>query len=287
MSEAITIGIIGGSGLYDMAELTDREERKSSTPFGDPSGPYVHRHAARQARRVPGAARRRPPLYADRAELPRQHLRDEDARRRVHPVGERRRIAAGALRAAAPCHSRSVLRPHEGPRQHVLRQRPGRARGVRAPGVRAARRRRLRVVHGGRRDRAQGRHLRLHGRPAVLDAGRIEALSHLGHGHHRHDQPAGSQARPRSRDLLRDDRAGHRLRLLAPRSRLGDGRHDHPEPGRQREDRAAGHRRGRGAAALRAHVRVRQRAAARDPHPPRRGPGRESSRTWRRSSAGT
>src|SRR5436189_4598095 len=38
---AIEIGIIGGSGLYDMAELTDREERTISTPFGDPSGPYV------------------------------------------------------------------------------------------------------------------------------------------------------------------------------------------------------------------------------------------------------
>src|SRR6266567_1706914 len=35
------IGIIGGSGLYDMAELTDREEKPVSTPFGDPSGPYL------------------------------------------------------------------------------------------------------------------------------------------------------------------------------------------------------------------------------------------------------
>lgn len=35
------IGIIGGSGLYDMAELTDREERVVDTPFGAPSGPYV------------------------------------------------------------------------------------------------------------------------------------------------------------------------------------------------------------------------------------------------------
>jgi 5'-methylthioadenosine phosphorylase len=35
------IGIIGGSGLYDMAELADREERTITTPFGDPSGPYV------------------------------------------------------------------------------------------------------------------------------------------------------------------------------------------------------------------------------------------------------
>ena len=37
----VQIGIIGGSGLYDMAELTDREDRHLSIPFGDPSGPYV------------------------------------------------------------------------------------------------------------------------------------------------------------------------------------------------------------------------------------------------------
>jgi 5'-methylthioadenosine phosphorylase len=37
----VTIGIIGGSGLYDMAALTDREERQVRTPFGDPSGPYL------------------------------------------------------------------------------------------------------------------------------------------------------------------------------------------------------------------------------------------------------
>jgi len=35
------IGIIGGSGLYDMAELTDRETRVVDTPFGAPSGPYL------------------------------------------------------------------------------------------------------------------------------------------------------------------------------------------------------------------------------------------------------
>jgi len=38
---SVKIGIIGGSGLYDMAELTDREEQVLQTPFGDPSGPYV------------------------------------------------------------------------------------------------------------------------------------------------------------------------------------------------------------------------------------------------------
>jgi 5'-methylthioadenosine phosphorylase len=38
---SVSIGIIGGSGLYDMAELTDREERRVTTPFGEPSAPYV------------------------------------------------------------------------------------------------------------------------------------------------------------------------------------------------------------------------------------------------------
>jgi len=37
----VAVGIIGGSGLYDMAELTDRQEQTVTTPFGDPSGPYV------------------------------------------------------------------------------------------------------------------------------------------------------------------------------------------------------------------------------------------------------
>jgi len=39
--ERVQIGIIGGSGLYDMAEVTDRKDVTQTTPFGDPSGPYV------------------------------------------------------------------------------------------------------------------------------------------------------------------------------------------------------------------------------------------------------
>ena len=55
MSPHATIGIIGGSGLYDMAELTDREERTVTTPFGEPSGPYVL--ATLRGRRVAFLAR--------------------------------------------------------------------------------------------------------------------------------------------------------------------------------------------------------------------------------------
>ena len=55
MSSSVSIGIIGGSGLYDMAELTDREERAVPTPLGDPSGPYVL--ATLRGRRVAFLAR--------------------------------------------------------------------------------------------------------------------------------------------------------------------------------------------------------------------------------------
>ena len=39
--EKVDIGIIGGSGLYDMAELTDRSEVKLDTPFGKPSDSLI------------------------------------------------------------------------------------------------------------------------------------------------------------------------------------------------------------------------------------------------------
>jgi 5'-methylthioadenosine phosphorylase len=55
MSQTPRIGIVGGSGLYDMAELTDREERTVKTPFGDPSAPYVL--ATLRGRRVAFLAR--------------------------------------------------------------------------------------------------------------------------------------------------------------------------------------------------------------------------------------
>ncbi|MBE3132387.1 MAG: S-methyl-5'-thioadenosine phosphorylase, partial [Acidobacteria bacterium] len=52
---SVHIGIIGGSGLYDMAELTGREDVAVTTPFGDPSGPYVT--ATLRGRRVAFLAR--------------------------------------------------------------------------------------------------------------------------------------------------------------------------------------------------------------------------------------
>ncbi|HET9527964.1 MAG TPA: S-methyl-5'-thioadenosine phosphorylase [Pyrinomonadaceae bacterium] len=37
----VQVGIIGGSGLYQMPELTDIEEVKVNTPFGDPSDAFI------------------------------------------------------------------------------------------------------------------------------------------------------------------------------------------------------------------------------------------------------
>ena len=49
------IGIIGGSGLYDMEGLADRQEVTLETPFGPPSGPYIT--ATLRGRRVAFLAR--------------------------------------------------------------------------------------------------------------------------------------------------------------------------------------------------------------------------------------
>src|SRR6185503_19382227 len=40
------IGVIGGSGLYEMAGLTGIERVRLSTPFGDPSDEYLVGHLA-------------------------------------------------------------------------------------------------------------------------------------------------------------------------------------------------------------------------------------------------
>jgi 5'-methylthioadenosine phosphorylase len=40
-NEIVRIAFIGGSGLYNMPQLTDVEERRIDTPFGPPSGPIV------------------------------------------------------------------------------------------------------------------------------------------------------------------------------------------------------------------------------------------------------
>ena len=39
--EQVSIGIIGGSGLYQMPELQNVREQRVETPFGDPSDAFI------------------------------------------------------------------------------------------------------------------------------------------------------------------------------------------------------------------------------------------------------
>ena len=134
---SITIGIIGGSGLYDMAELTDREERRVHDAVRRAVGSLRGRHASRQARGVSRAARRRAPAPAVGAELPRQHLRVQDARRGAHPLGQRRRQPEGRVQAARLVIPDQFFDRTRGRDQHVLRPRARGARRVRASVLRA------------------------------------------------------------------------------------------------------------------------------------------------------
>ena len=92
------IGLIGGSGLYDIDGLEDREWRRVETPWGDPSDELLFGRLGGRALRLPAAAWPGPPDPALRAELPRQH-------RRAEAVGRDRLIslsAVGSLREDLP-----------------------------------------------------------------------------------------------------------------------------------------------------------------------------------------
>ena len=250
MTNDIQIGIIGGSGLYDMAELTDREERTLSTPFGDPSGPYVI-----------GTLRGKRVAFLPRHGVGHRILPSE-LNFRANIYGMKVLGVERILSASAVGSLKMEYKPLDivVPDQFFDRTK-GRISTFFGSGIVAHVAFAHPLCHDlsaiaadsaaeGRRHRPSRRHLREHGRPAVLDAGRVEPVPVVGHGRHRHDQPAGSQAGARGGDLLRDAGAGHRLRLLAPRSRFGDRRPDHREPDAERGDGAEDdRRRGRDASA--------------------------------------
>ena len=138
-----SIGIIGGSGLYDMAELTDREERTVETPFGPPSGPYVL--ATLRGRRVAFLARHG---HGHR-------LLPSELNFRANLYGFKvlgvewilSASAVGSLRADYKpldlVDPGPVLRSDARARQHVLWRRSGGARRVRASVLRSPERDRL------------------------------------------------------------------------------------------------------------------------------------------------
>ena len=211
-----TIGVIGGSGLYEIEGLTDIERVALSTPFGAPSDEYLvgrlgdaklvflPRHG-RGHRILPHEINFRANIHGmkqlgvewilsvsavgldEGGDPPRRH-RDRRPVHRSHQGARGRRFfgdgVAGHVGFADPVCSDLAAHVYD-------------------------------AAQGGGRARAPGRHLRGHRRAAVLDARRVARLPQLGRRRHRHDQPARGQARARGGDLLRDHRAVDRLRLLA------------------------------------------------------------------------
>ena len=154
MSERAEIGIIGGTGLYQMEGFGDAARGRDRDAVRRALRRLRARHARRAEGGVPAAARARPPHPAARAQLPGQRLGDEVARRRVDPVGLGGGLAEAAVRAAAHGDPRPVRRPHAAAQVDLLRARPRRARRLRAPVLRGAVAGAGRGLRGGGRDRS-------------------------------------------------------------------------------------------------------------------------------------
>ena len=225
MTKAL-LGIIGGSGIYDLPGLEDAREEAVASPWGEPS-----------------AALRR-----GRIGLPIVFLTRHDKGHRLSPsdINYRANIdvlkragvtdlislsACGSFREDLPpgtfVAGRPVCRSHLSARELVLRQGLRRACLDGASGLAAS----AHSSGGRRRSRKHSvrarRHLCVHRGPAILHARRNPDLQGARLFGDRHDQHAGSQAGARGGDLLRERRHGDRFRLLAPRSRRGHGQRHH------------------------------------------------------------
>ena len=264
-----TIGIIGGSGLYDMAELTDRRDVSVDTPFGPPSAPlvtgrlsgkevvFLARHGIGH-RLTPSELNFRANIYA------------------MKTLGVERILSASAvgqpqrgIRAAAPRHSRPVLRPHARPRQHVLRRGAGRARRLRAPVLRSRCRRPPTTLpsppappsHKG------GTYVCMEGPQFSTKA---ESVLYRQWG-----MDIIGMTNLQEAKLAREAEICYTTIALVtdydcwhPVARLGDGRHDHRQPDAERPHRPEGDRRGDRAPRHRAaHLPVRDRPRHRHHHP--------------------
>ena len=216
---------------------------------------------------VPAAPRPRPPHPALAAQLPRQHRRAKARRGDRDPVAERLRLVQGRAAAGHLRHRRSVHRPHIRARKELLRHRVGGPCGAGGPGLRPPRRPYRGGARPARRAASARRHLSHHGGTAVLDPRRVRAVPELGLRRHRHDQHAGGEARPRSRDVLRDGGDGDRLRLLASASRRRHRRGHYQAVDRERRQGA-----GAGQGAPRALEGARGFLRAALPHRARRRP---------------
>ena len=135
MSHASVIGIVGGTGLYELDGLTDQKWQRVDSPFGAPSDELLFgRLGEHQVVFLPrhGRGHRIPPHEINfRANI--------DALKRAGVTQVISVSAVGSLRDDLPpgtfVRRRSVHRSHAAQAEDVLRHRPRRARLDGAPDV--------------------------------------------------------------------------------------------------------------------------------------------------------
>ena len=133
--EKVKIGIIGGSGLYDMPGLTERKEVAIETPFGNPSDQFHHRDSFGRTRRLSGPARQGASTHALGAQFSRQYLCLQASWSRAHFVGQRGRFLKRGDRASGHRFAGSVRGSDARTDLKFLRQRPRSAYCLRRSGV--------------------------------------------------------------------------------------------------------------------------------------------------------
>ena len=177
MTDAVTntaanavLGIIGGSGIYDLPGLEERPRRGDRKPVGGTIGGAAPRHHRWAADRVSVAARQGPPAVAFRHQLPRQYRCAQARRRDRSDFTVGLRFLQGGTPARHLRSGRSVRRSHLQAREFVLRQRLRGACVDGASGLAATAHPSGRGGRSGRHPVRARRHLSLHGRAAILDA---------------------------------------------------------------------------------------------------------------------
>ena len=108
MSKPIALAVIGGTGLYRLADLQDVETHQPVTHFGSPSGPI--RVGTRDGHRVAFLAR-----HGEGHSLPPHQINYRANLAALKAIGDR------TFRSARARVSRPVDRLHLGPGVHRLR----------------------------------------------------------------------------------------------------------------------------------------------------------------------
>ena len=166
------IGIIGGSGLYQMPELKDIDEIELETPFGSPSDKFIL--GTLEGERVAFLPRHGRGHRFTPTEVPfRANIYG------MKLLGVERILSASAVGSLQEKYAPLDMvipdqffdRTRARPRINLLWRRHRRACGVCTSGVRPAGRHAGAGLPGRRRESASGRNLHLHGRAGVFDRG--------------------------------------------------------------------------------------------------------------------